>query len=376
MKRIGSLAILYALLLAFFCSFAGCAAHNSSPETILDTPELYISNGYKLIKTSRYEDAEREFSKALKHDPRNSEALGGMALAKGYSGERDAALTSMKKSASLASGRVEEYKVNVGWIRLYSVLREEGWINEAEKAYTWACSIAGQHPDAYYYMGIAYKHAYRIEEAREAFLKVLQINGSLVPEARNELLILQRMESAKPVSDLGRKLVVKERVTRADVAGLFFHELGIKEILKGEVTGPGRAVASDIAAHPLRRVVEEILTLKIKGLTVYADGSFEPNEVVTRAGFAVMAADVISRAVKDPAMVARHAETGSPFWDVKSDAPYLGAVLVCTAWGGKAEPRDEMFDPMGALAGYDAVLLIQRIRDKLEKKLAEKVKYQ
>ncbi|PKN28224.1 MAG: hypothetical protein CVU64_14400 [Deltaproteobacteria bacterium HGW-Deltaproteobacteria-21] len=367
MKRIGSFAILCSWFLGFLFLSGGCASHKRYAETVLDTPELYVSNGYKLIKTSRYEDAEREFSKALKHDPRNSQAFSGLALAKGYKGEREAALTAMKKSASLASGSDEEYKVQVGWIRLYSVLREEGWIKEAEKAYTWACSIARQHPEAYYYMGIAYKHECRIGEARSAFLRVLGINGSLVPEARNELLILKRMESAKPLSDFGRRLVVKERITRAEVAALFFHELRVKEVLKKEVPGAARAAASDIAAHPLRGEIKEIIALRIKGLTAYADGTFEPNHVVTRAAFAVMLADVISRAVKDPALVARHAESGSPFSDVKSDAPYLGAVLVCTAWGGEMEAENELFNPMGVLAGYDAVLLLQKIRGKLER---------
>jgi len=366
MKRIGSLEVL-ALCLVFLFTLGGCASNMSRPETILDTPELYVSNGYKLIKTNKYDDAEREFSKALKLDPKNAEAFAGTALVKGYKGEEQAALTSMRKSASFAKDSHEEYKVQVGWIRLHSVLRQAGWIKEAETAYSWARSIAGQLPDAYYYMGIAYKHECRIEESKAAFLRVLEINDGLVSEARNELFILKRMASARPVSAFGKRLVAKERVTRADAATLFLHELQVKDVLKKEAPGAVLAVASDIGSHPQKRMIEEILALKIKGLMVYADGTFEPDQVVTRATFAVMLADIISRAVKDPAMIARHAESGSPFWDVKSDAPYLGAVLVCTAWGGDKETENEMFNPMGVLAGYDAVLFIQKIRGKLSK---------
>lgn len=376
MKRIGSFAILYALLLAVFFPLEGCVSQKGFPETILDTPELYVSNGYKLIKTGRYEDAEREFSKALKLDPRNSQAFGGMALAKGYRGEREAALTSMKRSASLAGVGEEEYKVHVGWIRLYSVLREEGWIKEAEKAYTWACSIAGQNPEAYYYMGIAYKHEYRIEEARAAFLRVLETNNSLVSDTRNELGVLKQIESARPISDFGRRLVVEERVTRAEAASLLLHELEIHNFLKGGVPGPASSSASDIAGHPLKISVEKILGLKVKGLTVYADGTFEPRQVITRAGFAIIMADIISRAVNDPALIANHASRGSPFSDVKSDAPYLGAALVCTAWGGEMGAENERFNPMGVLTGYHAILWIQKIRGKLEKGVTDKVSQQ
>lgn len=364
MTRVGPMAFLYAILIAFsFTPLAGCISKSLSPENILETPELYVSNGFKLIKTSRYDDAEREFNKALRLDPRDSAAHGGLALVKAHRGERDAALVSMKKSASLARPGDEEYMVQVGWIRLYSVLQNEGWIKDAEKAYSWACSTRKDHPDAYFYMGIAYKHEYRIDDARGAFLKVLNLAKSLVPEAQHELNVLKKIESARPFSEIGRRLAVEERLTRAEMAALFFHELSVLDILK--VQDPAsRSPAPDIQGHPLRNSVEKVLNLNIQGLSVYGDGSFGPDEIVTRAGFSVMMADIISRAVKDSGMIARHAEKGSPFPDVKDDAPYLGAILVCAAWGD-TKPVREVFNPMGALAGYDAVLFIQKIRGKL-----------
>lgn len=366
MTRVRPGVYLSILLIAFsFGSLAGCVTGPLPPENILETPELYVSNGFKLIKTGRYDDAESEFKKALKHDPRNSAAHGGLALAKAYKRDYDAALISMKKSEALARSGDEEYMVQVGWIRLYSVLQNEGWIKDAEKAYSWACSTSKHHPEAHYYMGIAYKHESRIDEARAAFLKVVDLGTSLVPEARNELRILRKMESAKPLSSIGRRLAVEERVTRAEMAALLFHELSVLDILKIQGPAKPRKPVPDLRGHPLRDSVEKVLNLDIKGLSVYGDGTFGPDEVVTRAGFSIMMADVISRAVDDPALISRHAEKGSPFTDVRGDAPYLGAVLVCAAWGGDMEPEPEVFNPMGALAGYDAVFFIQKIRGKL-----------
>lgn len=367
MTRIGPVANLCASFLAFtFILLAGCASQLRFPESVLETPELYVSNGFKLIKTGRIDDAEREFSNALRHDPRNYAAHSGLALASAYKGEREAALASMKKSESLAKQGEEEYKAQVGWIRLHSVIRDEGWMKEAEKAYLWACSIMKDQPDAYYYMGIAYKNEYRIDDAREAFLKVLEIKKSLVSETRSELEILKKIESAKPVSSIGRRLAVEERVTRAELAALLFHELSVHDLLKAEDPAIPAASAPDILDHPLRSSVEKVLNLKIKGLSVYGDGTFGPNEIVTRAGFSIMMADILSRATKDPALISRHAGRGSPFPDVKEDAPYLGAILVCSTWGGELEMKDEMFNPMGALAGYDAVLFIQNVRNKVK----------
>jgi hypothetical protein len=364
MTRIGP--YLHAVVLALFLmSLAGCASQQPSSESVLETPELYVSNGFKLIKTGRVDDAEREFTKALKHDPRSSAAYTGLSLAKAYKGDRDAALLSMKRSGSLAAPGVEEYLVQVGWIRLHSVLRDDGWIREAEKAYSWACSTMKDLPDAYYYMGLAYKQGYRIDEARTAFVKVVEIGKSLIPEAQKELGILKKIESAKPLSEIGKRLAVEERVTRAELAALFLHELGITDILRREGPGTSRASATDLQGHPLRGSVEAVLNLKVKGLTVYSDRTFGPDEVVSRAGFSIMMSDIISRAAKDPALLSRYASRGSPFTDVRSDAPYLGAILVCTEWGGYPDAGDDAFNPMGALAGYDAVLSMQKVRGRL-----------
>lgn len=370
MKRICPLLNLKVLTAALsLMILLGCASASRPPESILDTPDLYVSNGFLLIKKSCFDDAEREFNTALRYDPKNSGAYAGLALAMGYKGENESALTSMKRSASLAKSAEEEYRVHVGWIRLYAAMREEGWLKESEKAYAWACSFMKNSPDAHYYMGLAYKQGYRINEARATFLKVLEIKKSLVREAEIELGTLRKIENARPVSEFGRKVVVEEHVTRADLAALFFHELKVHEILKKQeqkgADPRAPAEASDMARHPLRSSVGEVLRLNIKGLTIYTDGTFCPKEFVTRSAFSVILADIISRSAS-PTPTSGRSVKASPFSDVKSDAPYLGAIHLCRSWGVKLEAENRMFNPMGILAGYDAVLSIQKIKEKLK----------
>lgn len=359
----------WVFLLVF--ALVGCGSPPPQ-ENILDTPDLYVSNGFKLIHKELYDDAEREFTKALRLDPKNSGAYAGIALAKGSRGERESAITSMKRSASLAKSVDEEYRVYVGWIRLYTTLQNEDWLAESEKAFFWASSMKGDDPEAYFYMGLAYKKGARVEEARTAFRKVLQIRKSMLLHAENELRILRKIESASPRSDFGRKLVVDDHVTRAELAALFYYELGIVDLLKKDdpaaekknFTARGTS-GSDLAGHPLKSAVDAVLELKVKGLTLYRDGTFEPNEIVTRSAFSTMAADILIRVAKVPTGMERQGPKISPYLDVKDDAPYLEAIHVCMAQGGGLEAENEMFNPMGALTGYDAILTIQKLKARL-----------
>jgi tetratricopeptide (TPR) repeat protein len=359
----------WALVLIF--ALFGCSAQPLQ-ENILDTPGLYVSNGFKLIHKELYDDAEREFSKALRLDPKNSGAYVGIALAKGCKGEREAALDSMKRSASLAGSLEEEYRVYVGWIRLHTALGREGWLKDSEKAFFLASSMRADDPEAYFYMGLAYKKGYKIEEARAAFLNVLELRKGLVLHAENELKILKKIESANPGSDFARKMVVSGHVNRAEMAALLYYELGILDLLKKDFSSSerkthlprGAAGAADIADHPLRSVLEAILELKIKGLSLYRDGTFDPNGIVTRSAFSMTVADIIGRTQKGSGME-RQTSKRSPYLDVKDDAPYLGAILVCVAWVGGLEAENQMFNPMGAIAGCDAVLTIQKLKARL-----------
>jgi tetratricopeptide (TPR) repeat protein len=218
---------------------SGCASTQPLPESILDTPALHVSNGFKLIKMGRYDDAEREFEKALRHAPGDSAAFEGIGLVKGYKGDFGPAFEFMDKARSLARGKEEELAVYVGWIRLHTMKRGEGWLDEAKRAYSSACSLQENDPDTYYFMGLAYKHAYRFVEAKRVFEKVLVINTSHAEEAEGELRIIEKIEEGKPVSAFGKQVAVQERITRAETAALLMHELGLNQILQKGECRPG-----------------------------------------------------------------------------------------------------------------------------------------
>lgn len=365
-RHLATLGVLFILVIS------GCATKMPVPESVLDTPELHVSNGYKLIRMGFYQDAVREFEKALQYSPAHCLAFVGMGLANGYLGDTRAAFQSMEKAQSQAKSREEKLRVHVGWIRLHTLKRGKGWLEDAQREYLSACAIAQDYPASHYYMGLAYKEAFRLEDGKKAFAKVLHLNGALVEEAREEIRVIERIEVSKPVSSFGRTVALQERITRAETAALFVHEFDLERLLGREKGaeqdgGTGRGIQqfpADIANHALKSEIEKIISFHVKGLAVPGGGTFGPDEVVTRAGFAVMAADVLTRTIRDPAFMTNYRGEPSPFKDVKNDSPYFSAIMVCRAVGA-FEAESEIFNPMGAISGCDALFVIRKIKNRL-----------
>ena len=92
-----------------------------------------------------------------------------------------------------AKTELEKALAYVGVIRLHRMRGEKGWLGEAEKNFTLATSLVSDLPEAYYYLGIAYKAGYRYAEARSYFKKVLEINKTLVTEAEEQLKDMQEL---------------------------------------------------------------------------------------------------------------------------------------------------------------------------------------
>ena len=83
---------------------------------------------------------------------------------------------------------------------LYTMQKGPDWLQRAEQSFNAASSLEEDLPEAYFYLGIAYKEAHRYAEAEKAFRKVIWIHGYLLPEAEEELASIQEILRADPRS--------------------------------------------------------------------------------------------------------------------------------------------------------------------------------
>lgn len=370
MKRYEPIAILgsFITIVSFLLLLGGCSLEPRPPESFLDTPEHHVFNGFKLIKRGWLDDAQREFEIALQFSPKYSPAHRGMGLVYGMKKQFHPAFKFMQHAKDYAEKKEDKALAFTGFMRLYTMEKEKGWLEKVEENFDGAKTIKDDLPDAYYYMGIAYKYGYRFNESDNAFKKVLEINSEYSEEAEQQLRIIQKIKKAMPESPFARRLAVVDHITRADVAALFIHELKLDQIYKKKrdsKKGYG-SLPPDVRNHPLRNDVARILKMDIQGLRPFPDGNFGPDDYITRAGYAIMISDIIAIIKDDPSLTTRYLGWKSPFKDVRNDAPYFNAIIVCATMGEIMEARHGIFNPMGKVSGADALLIIRKLKEKFK----------
>jgi hypothetical protein len=359
------------VVLVWGLGFWGCAPKAlRQPAGPMDTPQHHVFSGMTLLDKMDLDEAIREFNLALELDSTYSPGQEGLGLALGYKNDFDAAYDAMSKAKKYSKTKEEEAMAYVGFMRLHTLEKKKGWIDDVENYFHKAVGRVEAMPEAYYYMGIAYKEDYRFNEAEKDFKQVLAINKNLVGQADEQMKLVQKIQRAMPGTEVGKKLTLQEKITRADCAAIFVHELRLEKVFEnaGRPKGQQRPLPEDVKNHPLRTDVETIVGIGLRGLEVFPDGDFRPDDPVTRGVYAMMMEDIICAVTHDNGLSTKYIGTPSPFPDVSSDLPYFNAVMVCTTRGiMEAEDiRTGQFNPKGDVGGADALLIIRRLKETLK----------
>jgi tetratricopeptide (TPR) repeat protein len=378
-KKIVSLLLLFTAVLLV----VSCGPKARVPTSQLDTPEHHTYTGLRLLNQEKYADAQREFELAIQLNLKYSKAYTGIALVKTYTGDFDAARENLKLGWKYANADDERLFVYVSRIRYYTQSKlEKKWLVLAKDEFDDAVKMDPKHSPAYYFMGLAYKAALEFNQAGQMFAKVIDLKSDYVSEADTQWNMMQKIQRAMPGSINGKIIAIVDRITRADAAALFMEELKIdvlykKRTIKSFDTSfkdpdkaavkPGKLTAKDIADHPLKADIEGILEIGVRGLENYPDGNFHPDELVTRAAYAMMLEDILIKVSGDNALATKFIGSTSPFPDLRPDLPYFNAVMVVTS-RGIMEAKDMTsgeFAPLNPVSGVDALLIIRKIKQEL-----------
>jgi tetratricopeptide (TPR) repeat protein len=365
-----------------------CGPKAMAPKAELDTPSHHVKNGNKLLKSNKIDAAFREFNRAKELDPKYSPAYVGLGLVHGFKDQYEDGFQSLKMADRYAEGKEQSLAVNVGYMRLYLMGAEKvekNWLNEVENRFYKAIRIIPDEPEPYYYMGIAYKKSYQFLKAASQFVKVLELDKGYVAEADHEYAVIQKIQRAMPGSEIGKKIALLDKITRADAAALFIEELGIDEIFKRrapkqydvDFKSPDKApsagqyvrtpAATDIENHVLKADIDAVIAIGIKGLQPFPDHTYKPEKIITRAEYAMMVEDILIKITGDESLATQFIGTRSPFPDLRSDLPFFNAAMVCTT-RNILETRNVAtgeFDPMGAVSGAEALLSIRALKSQL-----------
>jgi len=366
----------------------GCGPKAIPPEAALDTPQHHAANGDKLLVAGRIEPALTEYLRAQKLDPKYAPAHIGLGLCYGFQGKYAQGIESMKTGRRYAKSTDDELSALVGFIRLYTLGSNrisKDWLGQAKIAFTKARGLSAERPEPYYYMGLAYKEAHAYQQAAGLFKTVLDLDTGYVDKADRQLALLQRIERAALGSAAGKRIALIDKITRGDAASLLVEELQIDALFGGQgvstadsdfVSPDDRFAthttidappAKDIADHPMKADIEEVISLGIKGLQPFPDHTFRPEQVLTRAELAMVLEDLLVKITGQGNLATRFIGSSSPFPDVRNDLPFFNAVMTCTTRGILKANNLETgaFEPMGTVPGADAVLAIRTLKSQL-----------
>jgi tetratricopeptide (TPR) repeat protein len=363
-----------------------CGPKAVKPVSEMDTPEHHFYTGMKLLDQGNYAAAQTEFDRCIQLAPEFSKAYAGSGLVKAYQGDSRGAFDVMKQAWKYAKVDDEKLLVHVSRIRLYTMGKpDKDWLSDATSEFESAKKIDPKSSAAYYFMGMAYKAGLAFDKGGQMFKQVIDFNKEYVKEADSEWQLTQKIQRAMPGTLVGRKIAVIDRITRADAAALFMEELKIDVLYKKRTPktfdtafkDPQKAgadaaalppTATDIAAHPLKVDMEGIIRIGVRGLEIYPDGAFRPNEFVDRATYAMMVEDVLIKVTGDNKLATKFIGSASPFPDLRADLPYFNAVMVVRS-RGIMEAKDLTtgeFAPLSPVPGVDALLIIRKMKEELK----------
>jgi tetratricopeptide (TPR) repeat protein len=362
----------------------GCAKKPAPSTSVMDSPEYHYKTGLRYLDKDQFDDALKSFDRAIALDPKSPLGYIGKGLALGRKGDFKPAFENMSKGKSLDKG----IEANIGLIRLYSMQRDKGWLEEAEDAFKSAQKKDQNSAPLYYYMGMAYKVSFDFDKAAAMFRKVLDMNKEFTAEANAEWALIQKIQRAAPGTEIGKKIALIDKIDRADTAALFDQEMNLEKLYtkrgvktydtsfkaptesstKMETeTVTKMAAATDISEHWLKPSIDAVLQLQIRGLEAGPNHKFDPDKLITKGEFALMLEDILIKVSGDEKLATKFLGATSPFPDIRNDQYFFSAAMTATSRGYlEADKATGEFKPGDQVSGADALLTIRSFKDQLK----------
>ncbi len=367
-----------------------------SPE---DNPKHHYLMGMNLIEKGDISGAANHFDRALYLDEEYSPALAGKALifaiyASKYKDKAHAevdiekALKYLKKAKKNTENDSEKFIYHVTAIRVYYNGRPKGWLEDAEDHYEDALGLDKVREEelpyyqtkaaAHYFMGYAYYKAYEFRKAESALSKVISSKpGKWHDRADTLYKKVQKIVRAMgqyTLTDVAKKIAVKDKVTKGDVAALLVDELHLDKFMAGRIVIKSNLpkaafVPADVLNHPFKEEIITVVKWNIRGLQPQYDKTtraylFKPQEPITRKELAFILEDLLIKLTGDEKIATAYFGTEkSPFPDVPVNSAWFNAIMNCTTRGLMEPDLSGEFRPNDYVDGAELILALMKLRN-------------
>ena len=400
MKRI-SIFIVSGIFIATL--LAGCAAKPAPRCTAYDdTPEQHYIAGMEALEQGRFDVAQVRFERAVYCNEDFSPAYGGIAIVYAYktalqrdpefeSVERKRAIDNLDKAKKTAGTPEERFAHYISVIRVNTYMDGKDWLPKTEDACKLAKSLSVDEGKLLYYqslessdyfMGLAYLRAHEFEKARGQFASVLKARSQgkwqgYADRSWKKTDRVARAAAGVTIGDIGKRIALKDALTRGELAILLVKEMKIEKLFSG-MAHPSDAekkkqefTPSDITDYPFKEEVMTVVKWKVRGIEPRYDGNtkaylFKPMDTVKRGEMALVLEDILIRITGDNKIASTYlGHEKSPFTDVKPTSHFYNAVMTVTTRGLMEGETTGEFMPDEPVSGEDALLAIRVLKQKM-----------
>jgi tetratricopeptide (TPR) repeat protein len=388
MKTINSNAtvkfLLAGILLLFVTACGGRKAIR--PESELDTPETAYDRGRTAIDNGQPDQAIEHFERALslaknagRDFPAGHEGLGRAHLAKDDVEEAE---------SSFRQARFMDRDYAPAYTGLGRVSTAKGDYSDARRMFDRAEDRADtdlERLEAHLYQGLNYGQWGRYGDARGSLKEALEIDpmNQAAVDAMERIQAMEIAQAGMPPEY--RRIAVKETVNRADLAALLAIDLPLDRIFRGPADtqapgfrppdrqmdgqsnvrlGPALKEITDIDDNWAEAYIRQIVELGI--MDQAPDGSFAPQDPVTRAEMAVAVQTLLVKALRDQSLATRFVGNASAFNDVPGSHFAFNAITLVTSRRIMSGSPDGSFGLLKPVSGSEALLAIRALKSQLQ----------
>jgi tetratricopeptide (TPR) repeat protein len=356
------------LLLLSVCSASLMWTACSKPRPMggaMDTPETHYLQGKSYMLSQQWDKACEEFALAKSLNKKFGPALGGLGLCEAQKGNFDEAEDLIDDAIDYVDDRNGEGYFARGLMEQMrdrsKSEKEMDWYLDAEKSFKQALKLEKGNPEYGYYLGSLYAEATQFDQSAVVLRGVLDLGiHAYSDSAMQKWRWTQEIQRAAPGSRIGKRIAIKPQLNRGDLAALLVEELEAPRILKGKIADPGKdgfvspdklvlsidIAPKDMEKHWAKNYAIEINKLGLRGLGLDAQGRFNPDDLVSRAEFALTVETTLMALQNDPKLATRHLDnTQARFKDVHLGVPYYNAACNMVDFGILGAGIDQLFRP-------------------------------
>ncbi|GAM09478.1 hypothetical protein OR1_01757 [Geobacter sp. OR-1] len=381
-------------------ALSGCTTKVAKCTGDTDTPQHHYLMGMKALEEGKPAVAQEKFDRALYCNEEYPNAYDGLAIVGGekVKVQTDAAFRATeieRVGESLAKGRKfadkpdEYFDYHVAAIRTQTAMKPKGWLAEAEDAYRDARTLKVDERNLIYYlgteaatyfMGVAYLEGLDFIKARDTFAEVLNAKREgkwheKADKGWKKVDKIVRAMSGLTVGDVGKKIAVKDAVSRADLAALLIDELKIDKLMAGRIplskSPQAEFTPADMLNHPYREEVLTLMKWKVRGMEPKSDDAtraylFKPGDFVSRGELAFILEDILIKLTGDEKLATAYfGQDKSPFPDVKTTSAQYNAVMNMTTRSIMESELSGEFRINDAVDGAEALLAMRMLKQKI-----------